>query len=183
MALQAITNAENDARALKLAQREMTLLNELDLSFSELRQYLTAQIRPQLSQNASVFLNQLTQGRYDTLEIDDKYNIILMDHGQPKPVISGGEEDVVNLALRLAVSQMITERTGKPFSLLILDEVFGSLDDDRKDNVLNLLNALETQFEQIFLITHVDSIKDSLNNIIRLSFDPKGQCTKVIYPD
>ncbi|MEI6427969.1 MAG: SMC family ATPase [Pseudanabaena sp. ELA607] len=183
LALQAITNAENDARALKLAQREMTLLNELDLSFSELRQYLTAQIRPQLSQNASVFLNQLTQGRYDTLEIDDKYNIILMDHGQPKPVISGGEEDVVNLALRLAVSQMITERTGKPFSLLILDEVFGSLDDDRKDNVLNLLNALETQFEQIFLITHVDSIKDSLNNIIRLSFDPKGQCTKVIYPD
>ncbi|MFN7714067.1 MAG: AAA family ATPase [Pseudanabaenaceae cyanobacterium] len=181
--LEAIDRAKEDAKALVAANQEFLLLKELDLSFSDLRQYLTTQIRPQLSQSASVFLNQLTQGRYDTLEIDDKYNILLIDHGQPKSVISGGEEDVVNLALRLAVSQMITERTGKPFSLLILDEIFGSLDDDRKDNVLGLLNALETQFEQIFLITHVDGIKDSLNNMIRLGFDPKEQCTKVIYAD
>ncbi len=182
-ALAAVSRAENNAQALIAAKRELFLLQELDTSFSELRQYLTTQIRPQLSQSASVFLNQLTQGRYDTLEIDDKYNIILIDHGQPKSVISGGEEDVVNLALRLAVSQMITERTGKPFSLLILDEIFGSLDDDRKENVLSLLNALENQFEQIFVITHVDSIKDSLNNTIRLGFDPKEQCTKVISMD
>ena len=45
-------------------------------------------------------------------------------------MISGGEEDVANLALRLAISQMIAERAGQPLSLLVLDEIFGSLDED-----------------------------------------------------
>ena len=38
----------------------------------------------------------------------------------PKPVISGGEEDLAHLVLRLAISQMIAERAGQAFSLLIL---------------------------------------------------------------
>jgi exonuclease SbcC len=110
------------------AKQELILLDELDSAFTELRQYLTEQIRPQLAESASIFLTQLTDGRYDAIEIDPKYNILVLDHGDPKPVISGGEEDIVNLCLRLAISQMITERSGQPFSLLILDEVFGSLD-------------------------------------------------------
>jgi len=31
--------------------------------------------------------------------------------------------------LRLAISQMIAERAGQPLSLLVLDEIFGSLDE------------------------------------------------------
>ena len=53
----------------------------------------------------------------------------------PKPVISGGEEDLANLVLRLAISQMIAERAGQPLSLLVLDEVFGSLDESRRQHV------------------------------------------------
>ena len=50
-------------------------------------------------------------------------------------MISGGEEDIANLALRLAISQMIAERAGQPLSLLVLDEIFGSLDEDRRHAV------------------------------------------------
>ena len=48
-------------------------------------------------------------------------------------MISGGEEDVANMVLRLAISQMIADRAGQPLSILILDEVFGSLDIERRD--------------------------------------------------
>jgi DNA repair protein SbcC/Rad50 len=168
------------AAELKIAKHELLLLREIDNSFTELRQHLTEQIRPQLADNASIFLNQLTEGRYNAIEIDSKYNVIVLDQGDRKPVISGGEEDIVNLCLRLAISQMIAERSGQSFSLLILDEVFGSLDQTRQDNVIALLHNLESQFEQVLLITHIDSIKDSLNHTIRLEFDSQTGSSFVV---
>jgi exonuclease SbcC len=161
----------------KLVTQEYLTLKELDKAFSALRQYLTEKIRPQLADSASYFLQQLTDGRYTNLRIDEKYQIIVQDQEEDRPVISGGEEDIVNLSLRLAVSQMITERTGQPFSLLILDEVFGSLDQSRRDNVINLLYRLEAQFEQVLIITHLEDIKDSLSQSIRLAYDPIKQHT------
>ncbi len=164
----------------QIAKSQQALLQEVDQAFTEMRQYFTEQIRPQLAEAASIFLNQLTDGRYNLLEIDPKYNVLVFDNGDRKPVISGGEEDIVNLCLRLAISQMITERSGQPFSLLILDEVFGSLDDGRRDNVLSLLNGLEQQFEQVLIISHLESIKESLNHSIRLEFDPDQQCSRIV---
>ncbi|MCS6959426.1 MAG: SMC family ATPase [Pseudanabaenaceae cyanobacterium SKYGB_i_bin29] len=159
---------------------EYFTLKELDQAFTELREYLTKQIRPRLAETASYFLQQLTDGRYDGLELDDKYQVIVKSQGESKPVISGGEEDIVNLCLRLAISQMITERTGQPFSLLILDEVFGSLDQNRRENVLQLLYGLEQQFEQVLIITHIEDIKESLHQTIRLAFDPIRQYTVLV---
>ncbi|MFN3360729.1 MAG: AAA family ATPase [Pseudanabaenaceae cyanobacterium] len=159
---------------------EYLTLKELDQAFTELREYLTKQIRPRLAENASYFLQQLTDGRYDGLELDDKYQVIVKSQAESKSVISGGEEDIVNLCLRLAISQMITERTGQPFSLLILDEVFGSLDQNRRENVLQLLYGLGQQFAQVLIITHVEDIKDSLNHTIRLAFDPVKQHTVLV---
>jgi len=161
----------------KEVNQQYSTLKELESAFIDLRQYLTEQIRPQLADSASYFLQQLTEGRYDGLRIDENYKVIVKEQEQDKPVISGGEEDIVNLSLRLAISQMITERTGQPFSLLILDEVFGSLDQGRRDNVLHLLHRLEEQFEQVLIITHVDDIKDSLSHAIRLAYDPVKQHT------
>ncbi len=92
----------------------------------------TPTLRPDLSDLASAFLRDLTNGRYTELELDEDYGATLLDDGDPKAVISGGEEDVANLALRLAISQMIAERAGQPLSLLVLDEIFGSLDEDRR---------------------------------------------------
>jgi exonuclease SbcC len=59
-------------------------------------------LRPELSELAGAFLEDLTDARYSQLELDDEYNIIVLEDGVPKPVISGGEEDLANLVLRLA---------------------------------------------------------------------------------
>ena len=121
----------------------------------------------------------MTDGRYNTLKIDDGYKAIIVDDGEEKPVISGGEDDIVNLALRLAVSQMIADRAGQSFSLLVLDEVFGSLDDTRRDNVVALLQNLKNRFEQIILITHVESIHDAVDNCVWVEFDEKTKTSRL----
>ena len=97
----------------------------------------------------------------------------LLDEGEAKVVISGGEEDIANLALRLAISQMIAERAGQPLSLLILDEIFGSLDEDHRASVVELLRSLADRFPQVILITHIDSVRDGFDRIVRVGFDQR----------
>jgi DNA repair protein SbcC/Rad50 len=146
---------------------------ELDNALAELRAELNARLRPELSDLASIFLNDVTDGRYSALEIDENYNVVMLDEGEEKPVISGGEEDVANLVLRIAISQMIAERAGQQLSVLFLDEVFASLDLDRRDNVINLLHKLEDRFEQVVLITHIETIREGLDHVIRVDFDER----------
>src|SRR6266568_3525299 len=120
---------------------------------------------------ASGFLSDLTDARYDEVDLDEDYRVVVLDEGVPKPVISGGEEDIANLVLRLAISQMIAERAGQPLSLLVLDEIFGSLDESRRQHVLALLRRLGDRFPQVILITHIEQVRDGLDRIIRVSYD------------
>ena len=152
-------------------QHDRRLHEELDRAFSDLRTDLNAQLRPELSEIASGFLSDLTDGRYGELELNEDYAVTVLEEGVPKPVISGGEEDVANLVLRLAISQMIAERSGQAFSLLILDEVFGSLDEARRLHVLQLLRRLHDRFAQVIVITHIESVRDGLDRVLTVRFD------------
>lgn len=153
--------------------RRSNLFDELDRSFTALLTQLTQEIGPDLSVRASVLLDRLTRGRYTELEMGDDYLPLVIEGGEAKPVLSGGEEDVVNLTMRLAISQLIAERAGQPLSLLILDEVFGSLDEDRRDGVLDMLRALADEFPQVIMITHVEGMREAFDRVIRVVRDER----------
>ncbi|HEY3934807.1 MAG TPA: SMC family ATPase [Gemmatimonadales bacterium] len=164
------------ARALG---HQITLLDELDRAFSDLRNTLNLQLRPDLSERTSQLLRDLTAGRYNDVDLDEGYVPTVVEDGEVKPVISGGEEDLVNLALRLAISQLIAERAGQPLSLLILDEIFGALDEERRGSVLALLRALSDRFPQVILITHVEGMRDAFDRVITMSYDVESRITTV----
>ncbi len=164
---------------LNALQSDKRMHDELDRAYSDLRTDLNFQLRPELSELASAFLTELTDARYAELELDDQYNVIVLEDGVPKPVISGGEEDLANLVLRLAISQMIAERAGQSFSLLILDEIFGSLDESRRLNVVDLLRRLQDRFEQVILITHIDSVREGLDRVISVRYDAESGASVV----
>jgi DNA repair protein SbcC/Rad50 len=168
-----IKTAEENRARLRELELDVKHHVELDSALAQLRAELNARVRPELSDLASMFMNDVTDGRYTGLEIDENYNVIVLDEGEEKPVISGGEEDIANLVLRIAISQMIAERAGQQLSVLFLDEVFGSLDLERRDSVINLLHKLEDRFDQVVLITHVETIREGLDHTIRVSFDEK----------
>jgi exonuclease SbcC len=172
---------ERAARERTIAERkaELRLHHELDRAFSDLRADLNAAMRPEIGELASAFLADLTDGRYDEVDLDDDYRVVVLDDGIPKPVISGGEEDIANLVLRLAISQMIAERAGQPLSLLVLDEIFGSLDETRRQHVLGLLRGLGDRFPQVILITHIEQVRDGLDRVIRVAYDPAAGATIV----
>jgi DNA repair protein SbcC/Rad50 len=162
---------ERVAERLRVLNGQRLIHDELDNAFRDLRGDLNDALRPELSEIASSFLGSLTDERYNRLELDERYDIVVLEDGIAKPVISGGEEDLANLVLRLAISQMIADRSGQPFSLLVLDEVFGSLDASRRDNVLELLHRLEDRFEQVILITHIESVREGVDRVIVVRYD------------
>jgi len=182
-----LTAVKREEDALKSRQEELKAkkserlhLQALTEALDKLRTELNDRIRPELESIAGELLSTMTDGRYNSLEIDEKsYEAVIRDDGELKPVISGGEEDVVNLSLRLAISQMIADRAGQSFSLLVLDEVFGSLDDVRRDNVVALLQNLKNRFEQIILITHVESIHDAVDNCLWVYFDERTKTSRL----
>src|SRR5947208_12832701 len=139
-------------------------------------------MRPEIAELASGFLADLTDGRYDEVDLSEDYEVTVLDEGVPKPVISGGEEDITNLVLRLAISQMIAERAGQPLSLQVLDEIFGSIDEGRRQHVLALLRRLGDRFPQVVLITHIDQVRDGLDRVIRVKYDA-GRGTSVVRAD
>lgn len=164
-------------------QQQLTELRQLqhavqrdELTRNWLREFadlLNSEIAPELQERAGELLNLLTDGRYTQLQISEDFEFTLIDDDRPKPIISGGEEDIVNLSLRLAMAEMICERTGQPLGLLVLDEVFGSLDADRRENTLQLLRRLRDRFDQIIIISHIEEIQAGADRCLQVEYDPR----------
>ncbi|MFQ5550282.1 MAG: SbcC/MukB-like Walker B domain-containing protein, partial [Gemmatimonadales bacterium] len=159
------------AAVLERLKAEVRTHEELDGALKDLRAELNTTMRPEISEIASTFLNDLTDGRYQELELDEQFRMLIVEEGLAKEVISGGEEDIANLVVRVAISQMVAERSGHPLSLLVLDEVFGSLDDDRRQNVLNLLRGLGDRFPQVILISHIESVRTGADRVLGVTYD------------
>lgn len=144
---------------------------------ASLREKLNQQIRPDLESRASDNLLALSGGRYAALELDEQFEATVLDDGVKKAVISGGEEDIVALSLRLALSELIQERQGTPLSLLILDEVFGSLDGERRQLVMERLAGLKGRFDQVLVISHIEEINQVADQCVYLHRDEHSKST------
>jgi exonuclease SbcC len=123
-------------------------------------------------------LAQITNHRYGKVEIDESFKASIYDDDKTKPVISGGEEDVLALALRVALSRYILDKSGMPASMLVMDEVFGSLDSDRRANVMEMFDGLGEIFPQIILISHVE-LPNQGNRVLQVEYDTSDKQSTV----
>lgn len=165
---------------LSTGKDSLLRFEEADTLLTDFRKHIADSLRPKLSEAASELLYELTEGRYSSVEFSEDFIPHISEDGELKKVISGGEEDILHLSVRLGLSQLLAERSGKDFSLLILDEVFGSLDESRRMNLLQLLARLTNRFEQIIIISHFDDVKDSVDNVIGLTIDESSGSSKVV---
>ena len=90
---------------------------------------------------------------------------------------SGSETDLANLAVRVAISEHVRLLSGGTVGLLVLDEVFGPLDEDRKARMLAALERLKGRFRQVLVVTHDESIKAELPHAIEVVKQPGRRAT------
>ncbi|AEX53274.1 SbcC family exonuclease [Rahnella aquatilis CIP 78.65 = ATCC 33071] len=74
--------------------------------------------------------------------------------------LSGGESFLVSLALALALSDLVSDKTR--IDSLFLDEGFGTLDADTLDTALDALDSLNASGKTIGVISHVEAMKDRI---------------------
>lgn len=168
MAMARLEELEETKGQTEERRQRLTELNVLTDAMRDFRANIITRVVPSISQIASELFVDLTDSKYGGMRLDDEYELHIMDEGQEYPLdrFSGGEVDLASLSLRLAISRMIGERSGHHVNFLVLDEIFGSQDQNRKRNVLEMLSSLQRQFGQIMVITHIEDIKDSLGNSV-----------------
>ena len=131
------------------------------------------------AQAADLFA-ELTDHEYDLLEVDpETYEIQIHDAGRVYGMdrFSGSETDLANLALRVAISEHVRFQSGGTVGLLVLDEVFGPLDADRKERMLLALERLKGRFRQVLVVTHDVEVKEQLPNAIEVVKLPGRRAT------
>ena len=144
------------------------------------RNTVVASVGPTLSAQAAELFGELTDREYDRLEVDpDTYEIQIRDGGIAYGMdrYSGSETDLANLALRVAISEHVRFQSGGTVGLLVLDEVFGPLDDDRKERMLNALERLKGRFRQVLVVTHATEIKEQLPSAVEVIKLPGRRAT------
>jgi len=182
--------AESEARHLvdakdqhaQLAQletdaRHLTRLAELISAF---RNTVVASVGPRLAVQAAELFGELTDNEYDQLEVDpETFQLRISDAGRSYGLerFSGSEVDLANLALRVAISEHVRFQSGGSVGLLVLDEVFGPLDEDRKAKMLLALERLRGRFRQILVVTHASEIKEQLPSAVEVVKRPNRRAT------
>jgi exonuclease SbcC len=154
-------------------------LATLEKVMADFKQNVMERVVPTLSEVSSQLFSDMTDSRYGGIELDEDYEMQVYDGQEKYPLsrFSGGESDLANLSLRLAISRVLADRSGNDINFLILDEIFGSQDQVRKRNIMNTLNRLEGQFHQIILISHIDDTKDLMSNVITIKELEDGTST------
>ena len=158
-----IDNVKEIAARVSALRDEARLLDRVSGLLEGFRTFLYGRIMPQVSRDAEALFRELTNHEYEDLRVDEETLAIqIADAGQYFGVerFSGSESDLANLALRVAISHHLSRMAGADVGMMVLDEVLGALDAERKDLFVQTIGRLSGRFHQLFVITHAEQVKD-----------------------
>ena len=181
---------EESRGELDQAQEDQGIYQDLASAFGRqgIQAMLIETVVPRLEEEANALLGRMTDNRMhvkletqrdrrsgsgepiETLEINVSDELGARNY----EMYSGGEAFRVNLALRIALSRVLSQRTGAPLPTLFIDEGFGSQDASGRERILDVISAIEDDFDKIIIITHLDDLKDMFPTRIEVQKDENG---------
>ena len=164
-----------DTRRLQL-EEDQSIYQELATAFGRqgIQAMLIETVIPRLEEEANYLLGRMTDNQMhlkletqrerrsgrgepiETLEIN------VSDELGPRnyELYSGGESFRINLALRIALSKVLSQRMGATLPTLFIDEGFGTQDSVGRERIMDVISSIEDDFDKIIVITHLEDLKD-----------------------
>lgn len=128
---------------------------------------LIAKVLPVIEGEVNNILQQIVDFGMN-LEIDGKNingKIVYEDRSWPLEMCSGMERFISGLAIRVALINICN--LPRP-NFLVLDEGFGTLDHNNIAAMFMLFTYLKSQFDFIMIISHLDAMRDVVDDLIEL---------------
>ena len=133
---------------------------------------------------ANELLAQLSGGGY-SLEADEDGSFRIIDHRNADELrdvatLSGGETFLVSLALSLSLAETLSGAGGSGLDAIILDEGFGTLDEESLDVVAAVLEELAGRGLMVGIITHVKELAARAPVRYQVTREPEGSRVEVM---
>ncbi len=153
---------------------------------------LIEQALPEIEQEANMLLEKLTDGQAhlfieslrdlksgkskETLDIhiSDATGIRAYE------LFSGGEAFRIDFALRIALSKLLARRAGTTLQTLIIDEGFGSQDEEGLAHIMEAIYKIQDDFAKIIIVSHLPYMKDHFPVHFVVNKTAQGSSVKVV---
>ncbi len=187
---------------LKLARQQSRVYQELALAFGKngIQALLIENVLPQLEATTNQILSRLSANQLHVQFVTQRtarssksssksargttqnpksletLDILIADaHGtRPYETYSGGEAFRVNFAIRLALARLLSQRSGTALQMLIVDEGFGTQDQEGCDRLIAAINAIAPDFACILTVTHMPYFREAFQARIEVTKTSEG---------
>jgi len=166
---------------------------QLATAFSKngIQALLIEQAIPEIEQDANGLLAQLTDNQaqifIESLRdlksggVKETLDIQIADGSgiRPYEMYSGGEAFRVDFALRIAISKLLARRAGTALQTLIIDEGFGSQDEEGLAHIMDALYAIQSDFAKIIVVSHLPELKHNFPVHFVVEKGPSGSMVHI----
>jgi len=174
-------------KELEESKREQNIYEKLIVAFGKngIQALIIENVLPEIEEEANDLLAKLTNnstqisieslrdlksgGMKETLDIKISDELGIRDY----ELYSGGEAFRIDFSLRIALSKLLTRRAGTKLRTLVMDEGFGTQDEEGIDNLVQAIQSISEDFDKILVITHLESLKDAFPVRIEVTKLPK----------
>jgi exonuclease SbcC len=162
-------------KELEKSKKEQNIYEKLIVAFGKngIQALIIENALPEIEEEANNLLAKLTNnstqisieslrdlksgGIKETLDIKISDELGFRDY----ELYSGGEAFRIDFSLRIALSKLLTRRAGTKLRTLVMDEGFGTQDEEGIDNLVQAIQSISEDFDKILVITHLESLKDA----------------------
>lgn len=175
-------SCEKDKESLLLLEKDERVLQFWVQGFSNsgIKSLLLDDITPFLNRRANKYLRKLssdhmeirfsTQTTLKSGEKREKFTIEVVNNDGGNTYISNssGEKRRIDIAVNLALQDLIAARSSKKLNIAFFDEVFDTLDATGVEKVVDLLQDMAKEKSSLFVITHNNDLKSLFTNSIKI---------------
>ncbi|MCK4651068.1 SMC family ATPase [Candidatus Babeliales bacterium] len=152
---------------------------------------LIEQAIPQIEEEANNILSCLTDNQSQVFieslrdlksgGVKETLDIQISDSAgiRPYEMFSGGEAFRVDFALRIAISKLLARRAGTALQTLIIDEGFGSQDEEGLSRLMDAIYAIKKDFSKVIVVSHLTNLKDNFPVHFLVGKDASGSFINV----
>lgn len=180
---------DRQQQALEQARRQARVYSELTYAFGRngIQALMIENLLPQLEAETNQILGRLSAHQLHVQfvtqrtgrsrnKLIDTLDILIADARGTRPyeTYSGGEAFRVNFAIRLAIARLLAQRSGMALQMLIVDEGFGTQDQEGCERLIAAINAIAADFACILTVTHMPHFREAFQTRIDVSKTSEG---------